>query len=442
MYLLVASCHSRQASVGPSSEFLMVPEAADDGTAKVSPIQGHIQMPSRLPVSLNGQILGLAENADGSLWIATSDHVLQLNQDAFLSDVLTDEDVHEYGLADGLHGSQGEKRHPCVVTDSLGRVWFSMNHGLSVVDPAPLTGRSLPTLVRIEIVPAFWQTWWFRLSCLLTGGLVAVGLYRLRMHRLARQLNIRFEERLAERTRIAHELHDTLLQGFLSASMQLHVAADRVPEDSPAKPLMDRVLQLMERVIQEGRDAVRGLRSNAGGSQDLGQAFSRVQEELAIQRDIDFRVLVEGRTRPLNPLIRDEIYRIGREALVNAFRHSRARKIEVELEYAARQLRILVRDNGCGIDPKVLRAGRDGHWGLTGMRERSERIGARFKVWSRAAAGTEVELSVPGHIAFQSQPSNRRQRWLAGLFHRQKELLNVEVRGHKKDEQSNRYPRL
>jgi signal transduction histidine kinase len=225
------------------------------------------------------------------------------------------------------------------------------------------------------------------------------------MHRLTQQLNMRFEERLAERTRIAQELHDTLLQGFLSASMQLHVADDQLPVDSPAKPLVNRVLTLMGRVIDEGRNAVRGLRSGHDDSYDLGQAFSRVAQELGLRPEVDFRVVMEGMPRALHPVIRDEVYRIGRESLVNAFRHSRASKIEVEVDYSASNLRILVRDNGCGIDPQVLRAGRDGHWGLPGMRERAEKVGAKLRVWSRAAGGTEVELTVPGLVAFQSHAS-------------------------------------
>jgi signal transduction histidine kinase len=155
------------------------------------------------------------------------------------------------------------------------------------------------------------------------------------------------------------------------------------------------------------------LRSTHEDSQDLGQAFSRVAQELVVQQKIDFRVVVEGQPRALHPIIRDEVYRIGRESLVNAFRHSRASKIEVEVDYSSSDLHILVRDNGCGIDPHVLRAGREGHWGLPGMRERAEKVGAKVRVWSREAAGTEVELTVPGHVAFQSHTSPRARRWLA-----------------------------
>lgn len=265
------------------------------------------------------------------------------------------------------------------------------------------------SVVGFEVEPAIWQTWWFRSTLALFVAGVVFVFYRLHLHRVTQQLNLRFEERLAERTRIAQELHDTLLQGFLSASMQLHVADDQLPADSPAKPLITRVITLMSRVIEEGRNAVRGLRS--ADSYDLGQAFSSIAQELVIQKGVDFRVVMEGLPRALHPVIRDEVYRIGRESLANAIRHSCASKIEVEVDYSASNLRVLVRDNGCGIDSQVLRAGRDGHWGLPGMRERTEKMGAKLRLWSRASAGTEVELTVPGHIAYQSPASGRPRQW-------------------------------
>jgi len=137
----------------------------------------------------------------------------------------------------------------------------------------------------------------------------------------------------------------------------------------------------------------------------MGVALSRVQQELVVQPNIDFRVVVAGRQQQLRPPIQEEIYRIAREALVNAFRHSQAKCVELELEYADVDLRMWVRDDGCGIDPQVLDSGRQGHWGLAGMHERAEKIGARLKIGTPATAGTEVELSVPNHIAFEHQPS-------------------------------------
>ena len=183
--------------------------------------------------------------------------------------------------------------------------------------------------------------------------------------------------------------------------MQLDVAVDQLPPNSPATLRLSRVLELMRHVMEEGRNAVRGLRSSNSDSDDLGQAFSRIPQDLGLEVPIDFRVIVLGSARKLRPLIRDEVYHIGRELLVNAFRHSRASCIEVELDYARKRFRMVVRDDGCGIDPRVLHAGREGHWGLPGIRERAERVGARLRVWSRAAAGTEVALSVPN-----SSPSN------------------------------------
>src|SRR5215469_14190037 len=207
--------------------------------------------------------------------------------------------------------------------------------------------------------------------------------------------------RLEERTRIAQELHDTLLQTFLSASMQLSVTVNSVSADSPVKPRLDRILQIVEQGIKEGRNTIQDLRSSDSRPFDLVLALSRIQQELAVQSDIEFRVLVAGRQQPLQPPIEHEIYRIGREALVNAFCHSRANRVEFELEFADSDLRMRVRDNGCGIDPQVLQAGREGHWGLAGMRERAMKIGGLLKISSGPTAGTEVQLSIPSRLAFQ-----------------------------------------
>ena len=269
----------------------------------------------------------------------------------------------------------------------------------------PGEGGGVVSVVIVEGTPPFWRTWWFRVFLAGLGVFALFALYSYHLHQVRTKLNLRFEERLAERTRIAQDLHDTLLQGVVSASMQLHVANTQLPPDSPAKPMVGRVMELMGQVINEGRDAVRGLRSTAESNYNLETSFSQVGKQLATNEPRDYRVIVEGTQRQLRPIIRDEVYRIGREAVVNAFHHSQASKIEVELEYSTKQLRVLVRDDGVGIDPNVLQSGRDGHWGLAGMRERAENIGGRLRVWSRARAGTEVELSIPGHIAFVSTPS-------------------------------------
>jgi signal transduction histidine kinase len=473
---------------------------------------GRVQVPARMPGLLYEEILGVAEDNGGWLWIATPNHILEVKRAAILRGIVEDADVREFGSADGLRETQTVKRDRSVVRDSLGRIWFSMNRAISVVDPAELASISVPTLVHIraisgddrtikmgasiripagcqrvtfsyaglnlsapeqvrfrykldgvdgswsaptatpeaaynnlswgsyrfhvmasnsdglwnsrpavvdfEVNPAYWQRWWFWLACLAGFLMSARALFRYRMQHLTRQLNVRFEERLAERTRIAQELHDTLLQGVLSASMQLHVAVDRLPVDSPAKLSFNRVLQLMGQVIDEGRNAIRGLRSSDFGSLNLEDSLLSVRQALDVEDSVGFRVIVEGRPRQLNPILRDEIYRIGREALVNAFRHSGADLVEVELEYAPNSFRMLVRDNGCGIDPTVLRSGREGHWGLSGMRERAEIIGARLNLWSSATAGTEVELVLPQRVAYQPDGSNGSGWRLFGLLRR------------------------
>jgi len=266
-------------------------------------------------------------------------------------------------------------------------------------------------ILDFSIAPAFYQTEWFVLLCCAMALVLAWFVYVWRMRVMEARLESQFSARLAERTRIAQELHDTLLQGFLSASMQLHLVEEDIPAESPVKPRLTRVLELMAQVIAEGRNALRGLRASDLESDDLDQAFSRLPQEFVSREGTEFRVIAEGEVRPLRRLVRDDVYRIGREAVANAFRHARASTIEVEIEYAQDELRVTVRDDGCGIEPPVVHGGREGHWGLLGMRERAERIGAQLRVWSRDPGGTQVELRIPGKIAFQSNNGSRRVRW-------------------------------
>jgi signal transduction histidine kinase len=209
------------------------------------------------------------------------------------------------------------------------------------------------------------------------------------------------DERLAERVRIAQELHDTLLQGFVAASMHLHTAVDRLSSECPEKQRFTDIAQMVDRVLDEGRCALQGLRprNDLGGS--LGAALARVPSDLNFPSPAGFRVVVLGREKDLRVGLFDEVYRIGREAIVNACRHSHAKEIEAEVEYRPAELRIAVRDNGCGMGPQELGGGRRGHWGLDGMRERADRMGAQLRLWSRVALGTEVELCVPAWIAFE-----------------------------------------
>ncbi len=287
-----------------------------------------------------------------------------------------------------------------------------------VTDALPQPGNGIVVVKIVPGTPFFWQTWWFRSLLALAALGVVVLLLRWRQRRLIRELNVKFEQRLAERTRIAQDLHDTLLQGLLSASMQLHVANEQLPTDSPAKPRVSRVLELMGQVIDEGRNAVRGLRTNTADPLELEQAFARIQEELPPAPEIDYQLTAQGTSRPLRQAIHDEVYRVGHEALINAFRHAQASKIELEMQYTAKFFKVLVRDDGVGIDESVIKQGKEGHWGLSGMRERSQEIGGKLKVWSRAGAGTEVELTIPAQIAYEMDGNH--QSWIKRLLRRRR----------------------
>ncbi len=275
------------------------------------------------------------------------------------------------------------------------------------------------------IQPAFYQTLWFRAVALLIGLLICFGLflvlYRWRISQTTERLNMRFEERLAERTRIAQELHDTFLQGVLGMTMRLQAISHLLPaKPQNAKASLDEVLDQVDTVIEEGRRGIWEIRTSTLNENDLAQAFTLAGEELNKIYPANLTLTIEGESRPLHPFIRDEVYRIGREALTNAFRHSKAAEIEAGIEYSLKNLRIFIRDNGCGISPDFLRSGRIGHLGLLGMRESAEKIGAELKIWSRAESGTEVELIVPYHVAFKRKSSGGLFNRLSDLFGRKK----------------------
>ena len=260
-----------------------------------------------------------------------------------------------------------------------------------------------------SVAPAYYQTNAFRLAVVASVILGLTLLYRLRLRRVTAQLHARLQERLDERARVAQALHDTLFQGFVSSSMQLHAVADEIVDEG-ARTKLTRVLRRMNRFIEEGRESVSGLRV-PDGDDSLEVALARDAEHFKGERQIDVRLAVKGRPRPLQPLARDALYQISREALANTFRHARAKHVEVDVEYSRGDLTVRVRDDGCGIAPNIVDAGRSGHFGLPGMRERAERIGAVVRLWSREGAGTEVELHVPAKTAFPDASPGRVRWW-------------------------------
>jgi signal transduction histidine kinase len=270
--------------------------------------------------------------------------------------------------------------------------------------------------VRFVLRPHFYQTNWFYALC--AAMVLALGwvVYQLRLRQLQRAFNMRLVERVNERTRIARELHDTLLQSFQGSLYRFQAARNlfsRRPEE--ALKTLDSAIVSAESAVAEGRDAIQNLRTGpaqrrledllAATGRELGGAQDRKGHSAV------FEVVMEGQPRALSPLLQDEVYRIAREVLRNAFQHAGARRIEAAIQYDPDLFRLRIRDDGKGIDPAVLREGaRAGHWGLPGIRERAKRIGARLAVWSETGAGAEVELTVPASIAYVAPPVRGRFR--------------------------------
>jgi signal transduction histidine kinase len=278
------------------------------------------------------------------------------------------------------------------------------------------TGKTL----EFNILPAFYQTNWFLLLCATAIVWFAWAAYRYRIHQVTGRLDMQFKERLSERTRIARELHDTLLQSFQGLLLHFQRARNLLPgRTAEAMQTLDRALDGTEQAIVEGRDAIHDLRSFAPFAKSLAEEITLLGEEL-ISNDVQtdpaqFRVVIEGSAQSLLDSAHTEIFRIAREALRNAVIHSKARLIEAELAYSGDLFRLRIRDDGIGIDPTTPNHGeRTGHWGLAGMRERAEQLGAKLEVWSEPGAGTEVELSIPALIVYESSSARSKFQLFLG----------------------------
>jgi signal transduction histidine kinase/ligand-binding sensor domain-containing protein len=272
------------------------------------------------------------------------------------------------------------------------------------------------TFLDFAVAPAYYQTVWFRLSCVAAFLALLWALYQLRLQQLAREFNMRLDERVSERTRIARELHDSLLQGVQGLMFRLQAVREFLPgRPGEAMKVLDSALESGDKVIVEGRDTISDLRQSAVGDSDIARALTALGEELAAQSNNGaapcVRVFVEGKQREIEPVLRDEIYRIAREALRNAFRHAKAQKIEAQITYGDSEFLLHVRDDGIGMAPEVANHGaRAGHWGLPGMRERAKSFGGKLEVWSEHEAGTEIELRVPAVVVY-GKSSARPKSW-------------------------------
>ena len=268
--------------------------------------------------------------------------------------------------------------------------------------------------VHFVLQPHYYQTNWFRTLCAAIFLALLWAAYQVRVRRLHHQFEMTLDARVAERTRIARELHDTLLQSAHGVLLRFQTVSHLLP-DRPleAKEKLDTAIEQTAEFITEARDEVQGLRDSTSQSNDLALAISTLGEALAAEPNghrCAFGVAVEGEARDLHPIVRDEIYKIAAEALRNAFLHSEARQVEVEIRYDVEQFRLRVRDDGKGIDRAVLSAhGSEGHYGLRGMQERATLIGGKLTIWSEIESGSEVELRVPAKAA-------RKRSWFSRKF--------------------------
>ena len=264
------------------------------------------------------------------------------------------------------------------------------------------------------ITPAWYQTKSFLFSCFVAGVLLILLLHWLRMRQATNALSARFDERLAERTRIAREFHDTLLQTIEGSKLVADDALDQPADPVQMRRAVEKLSEWLARAIQEGRAALYSLRASTAETNDLAEGLRRATEECRMFSAMKTSLSVQGETREMHPVVRDEVYRIAYEAIRNACVHSKASELEVELKYA-QDVSIRVSDNGVGIPAPLIGSGKDGHYGLQGMHERAERIGGKLKVISSANSGTEITVVIPGRVIFL-RPDKSSVEKIASVF--------------------------
>jgi signal transduction histidine kinase len=267
-------------------------------------------------------------------------------------------------------------------------------------------------LPSFTVVPGFFQTTWFLLLCALAALLIIFAVSALRIRAITRLVRTRVEERADERVRIARDLHDTLLQGVQGLLLNVHVATRKIPADAESKPMLERALLTADRIIIEGRNRLSTLRSEHVTDAELTEAIESVCRDLAPGNEAHYLVIRRGSTKlSLHPHVADEIFHIAREALTNAFRYADATGIEIVLDYGRRTFELVCEDNGRGFAA----AARDkaGHWGLKGMAERAERLGAEFECRSAVDRGTRISVTL---AAFRAYDASRWMHWLRALF--------------------------
>jgi len=261
--------------------------------------------------------------------------------------------------------------------------------------------------LNFSVAPAWYQTNWLRFLSIFFGLFVAWSIYRLRLRQMAMSMSARFDERLAERTRMARELHDTFIQTVQGSKLVVDDALEKSGDPVLTHRALEQLSEWLARAIQEGRAALNSLRTSTTQRNDLADALQRATENGVLPTPIAVTFSVVGDARDMHPVVRDEVFRVGFEAIRNAYQHSSATQLEIELRYS-QELTLRVSDNGVGVDPAIADKGREGHFGLQGMRERAARIGGTLTMMT-SGSGTEVKLIVPGGMIFQTSRSFRKE---------------------------------
>jgi signal transduction histidine kinase len=247
----------------------------------------------------------------------------------------------------------------------------------------------------VRLRPFFWQTTWFLVLAICAAASLLIEVTRRRTRINAERLSLRLQERMAERERIAYEIHDTVIQDMTGATLQLELLGFHIA-DQPEKAveLQESLAQRMRETVARSRNMVRNLHSTAVMQYSLVEVLRHAEAEFRLADLPAFELTSVGEARPVNPLVRDEVYRICREALANAFRHANARMVRVTVRFLPKVLEVEISDDGEGMDDETLLHGRPGHFGLPGMKAHAHRIGARIAIESSRDLGTKIVLRV------------------------------------------------
>ena len=251
------------------------------------------------------------------------------------------------------------------------------------------------------------QTIWFKLLLTVATALMVWVLYARRLRHATAEIRARLGERLQERERIARELHDTLLQDFQAVILRFQLAEKRMSDGDPNRAVLEEGLDYADKVLAEGRNYIRDIRADTQAFEELSKSLAEYGNELSKLRPVTFSLSVSGAEPKLNPIFLDEIHRIGREAIGNAFKHSNGSKVDVEIVYRPGEFQLRVRDDGDGMDPDLFSGGRPGHWGIQNMKERAQTIGATLTISSQPGTGTSLELTLPIRSAYRFRTSQR-----------------------------------